>query len=125
MPPAPHYLRFVRALTLVSVALPVPVVILASQATACGGKVESTASSDPNRDYIPTGGGGIQGGPCSDQPCGTQALPPDAGHDDDGADAAADGLATDAAPLEEDASDGGGPSRGIPELPRAWSTRLA
>ena len=120
----PHYLRFVRALTFVSLGLPVPVVAVAHLA-GCNGQIEHVATGDNGGpEMLPTGGGGIAPGPSTGtQPapgvapcpsgCGIQVAP-DAS--DDGGDASADASADG----DIDGGDGGGPSRGTPELPASW-----
>lgn len=106
----PHYLRFVRALAVVSATLPVPIVLVAAHLAGCS-----------------SGSSGSSGGPslgvqaCPADECGVRGVPADAA----GMDAAPDGNlvgdASDGGGDSGDASDdGGGPSRGTPELPAAW-----
>lgn len=125
---APHYLRFVRAMAFVSVALPVPIVFVSSQLAACGGTATTAEGVQPGPNPGTQAGPptGTQPGPfpgvaaCPDPndspPCngggGVRPAPePDSGLDasNDGADANVDG-----------SDDGGGPSRGTPELPASW-----
>ena len=110
----PHYLRFVRALAVVSATLPVPIVLVAAHLAGCS-----------------SGSSGSSGGPslgvqaCPADECGVRGVPADAAGLDAGMDAAPDGNlvgdASDGGGDSGDASDdGGGPSRGTPELPAAW-----
>ena len=112
----PHYLRFVRALAVVSVTLPVPVALVAAHLAGCssGSTGSSGGPSDGVRacqtsDECGVGSGGVQAALDG----GTDAAP-----DSNLADANANGDSGDAS------DDGGGPTRGTPELPTATS-RLA
>ena len=114
----PHYLRFVRALAVVSVTLPVPVALVATHLAGCSsGSTASTGTSGngpalgaqtcQTADECGVGSGGVQDG-------GTNAAP-------DGN--LADANANEAGGDSGDASDdGGGPTRGTPELPASWRT---
>ncbi len=111
----PHYLRFVRALAVVSVTLPVPVVLVAAHLAGCSSGSTGTSGNGPalgaqtcqTSDECGIGSGGVQAGL------------------DGATDAAPDGNLADAdANANEDSGDasddGGGPTRGTPELPAAW-----
>lgn len=110
----PHYLRFVRALAVVSATLPVPVALVAAHLAGCSSG--STGSS---------GGPSMGIGACQTaDECGigsggVRAV-------DAGIDGAPEGGLADAdAAFDDggdsgDANDGGGPNRGTPELPATW-----
>lgn len=101
----PRYLRFARALVLVSTALPAPVIAAElllgvgceSDPPDQGVRFEGSSSGTSG---APAPGYGTSSGPA----LGTQPAP----EVDSGQDAIAD------------AGDGGGPGGGIPELPASW-----
>ena len=113
----PHYLRFVRALAVVSATLPVPVALVAAHLAGCSSGStgspygpETGTRACQTSDECGIGSGGVQ--PALDG--GTVAAP-------DGNLADADANANEDGGDSGDASDdGGGPTRGTPELPTAW-----
>jgi len=111
---APRYLRFVRALALVSATAPLVTAIACNVgATDCfeDGTCPGLRAA-PDRPGIDAG---IREAPAEPSP-GTRAAPEDASADAN-ADASAD-ASTDA--IADASVDGGGPSRGTPELPSSW-----
>ena len=130
--PIPHYLRFVRALSKVSARRPLGAVAMAgASALACAGLACSSVSagmmacSGGECGVQVVGGGGVEALDASDADtdaaltcangCGIQVAEAGGGIEalDGGLDGATDAAGSDAS----DAGDGGGPHRGIPELP--------
>jgi hypothetical protein len=114
----PHYLRFVRALAVVSATLPVPVALVAAHLAGCssgstggssGGGPPLGAQACQTADACGVSGGGVR----TTVDAGIESAPDaslaDADASDDGGDASGDA-----------SDDGGGPTRGTPELPAAW-----
>ena len=105
MPSVPHYLRFVRALAVVSATLPVPVALVATHLAGCSSGStgspygpETGTRACQTADECGVGSGGVR-----------PAL-------DGGTNAAPDGNLVDASDASDDggdaSDDGGGPTRG-------------
>jgi hypothetical protein len=112
----PHYLRFARAVALVSVALPVPV--LAGEClSACvggpGGPEQTSSSGSSGSSGSGTSGGGTSSGEPVVVTTGVVGAPPhDAGI------VSPPGVRVCPSPC--DAGGNGGPALGLPELPETW-----